>query len=164
MPYNLTMLIRGLTHMEGVLADLAPDINIMEIARAKILENLRSPSHIENEMKKSGKRIFLSLHKAQDIPSDLAGALKEFRNGEARMKLDIHASGQLSQLLYRLLFCFVEGLMIMALLISSSIVCTTDMQPRFLGMPIVAVIGYGLAVLLALHMIVSYYRRGKEEA
>ena len=34
MPHGLTMLARGLTHMEGVLADIAPDINMVEIATA----------------------------------------------------------------------------------------------------------------------------------
>jgi len=32
MPHGLTMLARGLTHMEGVLADIAPEINMVEIA------------------------------------------------------------------------------------------------------------------------------------
>ena len=31
MPHGLTMLARGLTHMEGVLADISPEINMVEI-------------------------------------------------------------------------------------------------------------------------------------
>ena len=34
MPHGLTMLARGLTHIEGVLADISPEINMMEIASA----------------------------------------------------------------------------------------------------------------------------------
>ena len=36
MPHGLTLLARGLTHMEGVLAAIAPDINMAEIAAARI--------------------------------------------------------------------------------------------------------------------------------
>ena len=36
MPHGLTMLARGLTHMEGVLANIAPDINMVEIAKARL--------------------------------------------------------------------------------------------------------------------------------
>ena len=31
MPHGLTMLARGLTHMEGVLASLSPDINMWRL-------------------------------------------------------------------------------------------------------------------------------------
>ena len=40
MPHGLTMLARGLTHMEGVLADLAPEINMVDIAAARMQEIL----------------------------------------------------------------------------------------------------------------------------
>ena len=36
MPHGLTMLARGLTHIEGVLADISPEINMMEIASARV--------------------------------------------------------------------------------------------------------------------------------
>lgn len=36
MPHGLTMLARGLTHMEGVLADIAPEINMIEIASRRM--------------------------------------------------------------------------------------------------------------------------------
>ena len=39
MPHGLTMLARGLTHIEGVLADISPEINMMEIASARVRES-----------------------------------------------------------------------------------------------------------------------------
>ncbi len=160
MPHNLTLLIRGLTHMQGVLADLSPDINMVEIARTKILANLRSTSHIKKEIENSTKSLLLSLRKAQDIPANLSDVLKEIQSGEARVKTELHASDQLSQLLQGLVCSLVEGILIMALVIGASIVCTTEMQPRILGMPVVGAVGYGVAILVAVHMIVRN-RRGK---
>ena len=40
MPHGLTMLARGLTHMEGVLADISPEINMVEIASKHMAGNL----------------------------------------------------------------------------------------------------------------------------
>ena len=40
MPHGLTMLARGLTHMEGVLADISPEINMVQIAAARLKGNL----------------------------------------------------------------------------------------------------------------------------
>lgn len=157
MPHSLTMLVRGLTHMEGVLAELSPDINIVEIARTKIVESFLKPANISKELEDSGKNLLLSLRKGQDIPSSLSDALREFRSGEARMKFDLHATDQFSRLLYNLVYGLVGGLLITALLISASIICTTDIQPRILGMPVIAAIGYGLAILLVVCLIIHYF-------
>ena len=40
MPNGFTMLARGLTQMEGVLADIAPDINMAEIAAARLKQDM----------------------------------------------------------------------------------------------------------------------------
>lgn len=159
MPHNLTLLLRSLTHMQGLLADLSPDINMMEIARTQIMQNLRSPSYIQKELEDSGKKLLLSLRKFPDIPSDLSDSLKTFQSGEARMKMELTPSHSLLSLLYGLVNTLVEGLIIMALLIASSIVCTTDLQPKILGMPVVAFIGFLLAFVLAVHMIVRSVRK-----
>ncbi|MCD8327162.1 MAG: hypothetical protein LUC90_10935 [Lachnospiraceae bacterium] len=159
MPHNLTMLVRGLTHMEGVLADLSPDINMVEIARTRIMEIIRSPENIERELKNSAKTLLLSLHKAQSIPSSLSDVLQEFRRGDADMNFHVQTTDQFTDLLYHLVHTVIKGLLIMALLISSSIICTTDMQPQLFGMPVLAVIGYGLAILLSLNIAFHHVRR-----
>ena len=40
MPHGLTMLARGLTHIEGILADISPDINMIGIAATRIKGDL----------------------------------------------------------------------------------------------------------------------------
>ncbi len=161
MPHNLTLLVRSLTHMQGLLADLSPDINMMEIARVQILQNLRNPSYIRKELENSGKKLLLTLRKAQDIPSDLSDSLKSFQSGEARMKMDMQPSDQLSRLMYGVVYSLVEGLIIVALLIGSSIICTTDIKPQLFDMPVASTIGFALAGLMVIHMIVSNARRKK---
>lgn len=38
MPHSLTMLVRGLTTIEGVIAEIAPDINVVQVAAARMSE------------------------------------------------------------------------------------------------------------------------------
>ncbi|MCD8068040.1 MAG: AarF/UbiB family protein [Lachnospiraceae bacterium] len=159
MPHNLTMLVRGLTHMEGVLADLSPDINMIEIARTRIMESIWSPENIEAELKNSGKSILLSLRKAQSIPSSLSDVLQEFKRGEAGMNFNVQATDSFTRLLYHLVYAAIKGLLIAALFIGSSIICTTDMQPQLLGMPLLAAIGYFTAILLSLSMALNHVRK-----
>ena len=67
MPHGLTMLARGLTHMEGVLADIAPDINMVEIATAHMSGEFFRNFDLKKELKSSGKSIAKSFRKALDI-------------------------------------------------------------------------------------------------
>ena len=60
----------------------------------------------------------------------------------------MHASDDLRALLLSLADKLVTGLVIAALLLGSSILCTTDMQPRLLGVPLLGVIGYAAALAL----------------
>ena len=59
MPHGLTMLARGLTHMEGVLADIAPDINMIEIASRRMAGRYLMNRDWKKELKNTGKPCFV---------------------------------------------------------------------------------------------------------
>lgn len=75
------------------------------------------------------------------------------------MNLDLRASDDLAFLLRRLVRNIVMGLWVMALLISSSIICTTDMSPKILGIPALGAIGYILAFLIVLYVFIKHIFR-----
>jgi ubiquinone biosynthesis protein len=49
------------------------------------------------------------------------------------------------------------GLWVMALLISSSIICTTDMKPQLLGIPALGFFGYVLAFAICLYIFIRHF-------
>lgn len=157
LPHGFTMLARGLTQMEGVLADIAPSINMVEIAAARLKEQMWQNFDWKSEFKNTGKTLYKSAHRAITLPQQLARIIEEYERGQTRINLDMHSSDQLSGLLHRLVRNIVMGLWVMALLISSSIVCTTDMKPRILGIPALGVLGYLFAVIIVLYTIVKHF-------
>ena len=157
LPHGFTMLARGLTQMEGVIADIAPSINMVEIAAARLKEQMWQNFDWKSELKNTGKTLYKSAHRAITLPQQLARILEEYERGQTRINLDMHSSDQLSGLLHRLVRNIVMGLWVMALLISSSIVCTTDMKPRILGIPALGVLGYLFAVIIVLYTIVKHF-------
>lgn len=156
MPHGLTMLARGLTHMEGVLADISPEINMVEIAAARMKGSFLKQTDWKKELKKSGKSIYRSLHKAIDIPSLLADLMQGYLKGQTRFNMDLHVSGDLERLLRRLVRNIVMGLWVMALLISSSIICTTDMQPKIWGIPALGAFGYLMAFGIVMYVFLKH--------
>ncbi len=161
MPHSLTLLVRGLTHIEGVLAELSPDINIVEIAKNQMMSRAFDRDEMEKELKASGRSIAASLRKVLDLPAYLADSVKEFRNGDARMNLDVNVTGETSRLLVRLVQSVIEGLWVAALIIGASIVCTADLEPRVLGIPALAAVGYALAAVTVMWKLIRHARRKK---
>ena len=156
MPHGLTMLARGLTNMEGVLADIAPQINMIEIASRHISESMWKDLDWKKELKHAGKNLYRSMHKAVEVPGLAADALHGLMKGQTRVNLDLHASNDLAQLLRRLVRNVVMGLWVMALLISSSIICTTNMSPKICGIPAIGAIGYLFAFAIVMYVLIKH--------
>ena len=156
MPHGLTMLARGLTHIEGVLADISPEINMMEIASARVRSQMFEEMDWKKELKSGGKTLYRSFRKAIDIPTLLADILQGQMKGQTRVNLDLHAGEDVSNLLRRVTRNIVMGLWVMALLISSSIICTTDMKPKFLGIPALGAFGYFIAVIIVFYVFAKH--------
>mgnify|MGYP000484348246 FL=1 len=156
MPHGLTMLARGLANMEGVLAEISPQINMVEIAAARMKESFLTKEQWKKEIKNDAKRLYRSLHKAMDIPSLAADILQGHMKGQTRVNLDLHTSDELSGLLRRLVRNIVMGLWVMALLISSSIICTTNMQPRLWGIPAIGAFGYLMAFAIVMYVFIKH--------
>ena len=156
MPHGLTMLARGLTHMEGVLANIAPDINMVEIARARLAADFLHNFNFKKELKSTGRSLLKSVRKMIDIPSMTTDLMDEFMKGQTKVNLDLRVSKDLAFLLRRLVRNIVMGLWVMALLISSSIICTTDMTPKFMGIPALGAFGYLMAVVIMIYVFVKH--------
>lgn len=156
MPHGLTMLARGLTHMQGVLADISPEINMAQIATARMKEHVLQNKNWRKELKSGVKSIYRSFHKALDIPTFMSDILQGYLKGQVKFNLDLHASDDLSKLLRRLVRNIVMGLWVMALLISSSIICTTNMQPKMLGIPALGAVGYIMAFCIMMYIFIKH--------
>lgn len=156
MPHGLTMLARGLTHMEGLLADIAPEINMVEIATAHMSGEFFRNLDLKKELKSGGRSIVRSLRKALDIPSMFSDMMNGYLKGQAKVNLDLQVTDDLARLLRRLVRNIVMGLWVMALLISSSIICTTDMTPKILGIPALGALGYMMAVIIVLYVFIRH--------
>ena len=156
MPHGLTMLARGLTHMEGVLADISPEINMVEIAAARIKQMFFQEKSWKKEVKSTERSFYRSLRKSIDIPSLIVDILQGYLKGQTRVNLDLHVSKDLAWLLRRLIRNIVMGLWVVALLISSSIICTTDMTPKICGIPALGAFGYLIAFVIVMYVFIKH--------
>lgn len=157
MPHGLTMLARGLTHMEGDLAEISPDINMAEIASQRIQASYLKSFDWKEALSHSGQDLFHAARDSAKLPSLMSRIMKEYLNGQSRVNLELKTSKNLAWLLRKLVQNIVIGMWVVALLISSSILCLTDMHPKILGMPLLGFLGYSAAGVIVLFLVIRHF-------
>jgi ubiquinone biosynthesis protein len=162
-PHGVTMLARGMTHMEGVLTQISPDINMFEIASTRVSEDYFHNINWKDELFRNARTIYRSSTKGAEIPSLAADALKEYLSGEAKVNIDLVATESLMETVFTAVRNLVIGLCIAALLISSSVLCMTDMKPKILGIPALGALGYAIATAAGTFVLGRYiYNKVKQ--
>ncbi len=156
-PRSMTLLARGLTHMEGVLTKISPDINMVEIAITRIQANPLDPSLLKDELHDYAAILARSVSHGAKIPILLSNILKEYSDGQSRINMSLRADRNTAWLLRKIAQNLVIGMWVMALLISSAILCTTDITPKIIGIPYLAFIGFLIAALIALYLVIRHF-------
>ncbi|MGN0361859.1 MAG: ABC1 kinase family protein [Bilifractor sp.] len=157
MPHGLTMLARGLTHMEGDLAEISPDINMAEIAAARMAQSRMQHLDWKEILQHGGEDLYKATRDVIKIPSLTGRIMKEYLNGQSRVNLELKTSKNLAWLLRKLVQNLVIGLWVSALLISSSILCLTDLRPKVLHMPLLGFLGYAAAGAIVCFVVIRHF-------
>lgn len=156
LPHGVSMLCRGLTHIQGVLAVISPDINMMQIAVNRYTEDLLKNINWKSEFQKQARIVYRSVNKGVEIPGLVTDILKEHLEGQSVVNIDLHSSEDLTNVISAAIRNIVVGLCVAALLIASSVICTTDMTPKILGIPALGFAGYAFAMVVSIFLTVRY--------
>ena len=156
LPHGVSMLCRGLTHIQGVLAVISPDINMMQIAVNRYTEDFLKNINWKSELQKQARTVYCSVNKGAEIPGLVADILKEHLEGQSVINIDLHSSEDLTNVISAAIRNIVVGLCVAALLIASSVICTTDMTPKILGIPALGFAGYAFAMVVSIFLTVRY--------
>lgn len=156
LPHGVSMLCRGLTHVQGVLAAISPDINMMQIAVNRYTEEFLKNVDWKNEIQKQARVLYRSASKGTEIPGLMTDILKEHLEGQSSINIDLHSSAELTNVISSAIRNLMIGLCVAALLIASSVICTTDMSPKVLGIPVLGFAGYAFAMAVSISMTIRY--------
>ena len=156
LPHGVSMLCRGLTHIQGLLAVISPDINMMQIAVNRYTEDFLKNINWKSEFQKQARIVYRSVNKGVEIPGLVTDILKEHLEGQSVVNIDLHSSEDLINVISAAIRNIVVGLCVAALLIASSVICTTDMTPKILGIPALGFAGYAFAMVVSIFLTVRY--------
>ena len=161
MPAEFALLGKSLITIEGIGLELDPDFNLAEIAKpyAKdlILER-KSPQRfilkLLNDLAEFYNLMIL-------IPRQLSKTLKKMEKGVFKLEFQHRGLENLINALDKSTNRLSYSLILAAIIIGSSLIMQTDKGPLFMGFPVIGILGFLIAGILGLGLVIIILRSGK---
>lgn len=153
LPPSFTMLGRGFLTIEGVLSDLSPRISIVDIVSKHVEKQLFSFDTFEAKAKQMFLSSAHSIEALAKLPTQTSNTLDMLDRGELKLNMDMKVSKSILGSIYTVSSRIALALISAGLFIGSSVLCTTTMEPRFLGVPVLGFLGYVGAFVLGVYVI-----------
>lgn len=159
LPASITSVSRGIVTLEGTIAPFIPNDNVVSIINAHIQ---RSKS-VRGELAQAMEDLALSLRSSSKGMLDAARfsgeALKMLTRGQLKMNMEVLGSEAPLSKLAKIINRLTIGIIIAGLFIGSSMLSLSSMEPRLLGVPVLAFFGYLGAAILSVWVILDISRR-----
>ena len=146
MPSGVTMLARGILTLEGVLATIAPQTNLIEIFAYRI-HNV-SEELLKSEFQSLLNNLILSFRAAPSIPKNINNSLRMLLRGQTKLAVEYNfgysATKMIDQTIRRMILTFLIGV----LLLCGTLVAISPLPGWLWGLPLLSVVCFIMAVIL----------------
>lgn len=161
-PPDLTMLFKALVTLEGFGRQLDPDFQIVRHLTPfvkKVILSRYAPGAI---IKRSRRGLHSIVGAVTELPNDISQVLREAARGRLKVNFDLkrldHFGHQIGHSTNRLTMAIIAA----ALIVGSSIVMTVKGGPTLFGLPAFGFLGFFLAFIIGLLLMVAAWRSGKD--
>jgi len=162
-PAHFFLLIRSMVTIEGVIKNLDPDINIIELAKPYFI---RSIAHKYDPVK-IFKKFFNTMYEfgsyMEDFPGDVKSAMRRINTGEIKVDLRHQGIDPLVHTIHRVTKQVVAAVVMAALIVCASITLVNDTGPLWGSTSSWSVIGFILAGILGFR-VRHDFKRGDHDS
>ena len=157
-PSTISMLARGIMTLEGVIAFLNPDINVIDITATHIKNSKNPTSEFIKKMQKAAMELSGSLEKLALIPGFTIDILQMIAKGQVKVNSELQISENAQVFIDRMLSRVILALITVAIIIGSSLIAMVDVQPVIFNLPLFTTIGYIAAGFLTISLFRGKYK------
>jgi ubiquinone biosynthesis protein len=154
----VTMLVRGLATIEGVLEKISPDTNVVKIVGQHVMAQSLDAQHLKLKATELLTASEGSLEALVRLPAQMSSTMDMLNQGQMSVKMDMSLRTEVLSALYTSIGRFSLALISAGLFLGSSILCTTNMEPKILEVPVLGVLGYIGALILGVYVIFLTFR------
>lgn len=153
MTSSVTMLARGFVTIEGVIAQVAPSISVIEIVSKHVIAQQAEPKYVATRLVDVVMHGAGSVEALAKLPTQLSNTLEMVDRGQIKVNGNVDVSARILATAYASVGRLSLALLSAGLFLGSSILCTTSMQPQLLGVPLLGVLGYVGAFVLGAYTV-----------
>ncbi len=163
-PHGFSMFARGVLIMEGVMTRCCPQVNFSEIFAQGLKISMERDFNWLNELSRMKREGYTLVKKSMQLPEQISDILKMTLSGQTKVNLDLTGSQEPLQQLDAMINKMIMAIISAALLLGSSTICTTQMTPQIMEIPVLGVAGYLAAMVLCGKLLWNIIRtdRGKK--
>lgn len=149
MPSGVTMLSRGVMTIEGVLADVCPSVNMMDLLSQRFASDAFKNIDWKKTAALDAKAIYESLQKSLSIPALLSDTLRAAQKGELKIRIEQTPSPEQERAHERRAAGTRYTALICAGFVGSGLMCLSAVKPTLLGVPWIALAGFAATAAVA---------------
>lgn len=161
MPKDITLLVKGMMTLQGVLAKIDKQLTIIDIALPYFEEQMVKNKFNNMDPKELALFLYTSIKSSLELSSK---ALEFINTGLAgRLKLNLKLQNiddglnEINRMVNRLIFAIIVA----GLLVSSSLVINANVGLKIYGVSAIGIVGYLGAGIAGLLLLISIFQSGK---
>ncbi|WP_005033070.1 ABC1 kinase family protein [Holophaga foetida] len=163
LPVDLALLIKAFISLEGMGHELDPDFDMVGEAMPMVEKAMRRRYTPKAVLRRTWKTAGEALTLLAGLPNDLSRLLRAARRGRLEIHIDVTHLRRVGNQLDRAANRITIGIVVAALIIGSSIVMTVPGGPKLFGLPFFGLLGFLIASIGGIWLLISIWRTRKEE-
>lgn len=162
MPATFATIARSIIAFEGTLERLSPETSIVGAINDYMEGHLFDNFDASDALRSSVMRLITTTRDLSDFPSQISELLDGLLQGETRIQVGVRDLERPLRQLDKTIDRMTLGMIIAGLFIGSSLLCTTQMEPLVLQIPLIGFLGYLGALVLSVYVVISGHRSNKK--
>lgn len=161
-PADFFLLIKGVSSMESNVRQLYPEIPLFEYLKPYARRLVMKKMNPFRKLKTLYFTLFEFGELLHDFPGDARKIIQKLKHGSLKVEIEHKGLSELRVSLEEISNRISLSILIAAMIIGSSLIVNAKIPPFVNGIPILGLIGFVVAVLLAIWLIISIVRSGKQ--
>jgi len=157
-PMQYALADKALLEMEGVARALDPDFRPVEATRPFIWKLYFERWRPDAIMRRVAGHVTDGLRFLQELPRRLETVITQLEKGELSLQLKHEGLVPLTRAVQEGASRVTVGLIVAALILGSSMIITTGVEPKVFGLPVLGVVGYLISGIIGLWLVWSILR------
>ncbi|WP_072989824.1 ABC1 kinase family protein [Clostridium cavendishii] len=160
LPKDLVSLIRAMVVLEGVVAQIEPDIEILDVIIPFVKS--KNKAYIKEKIDKDelAFKLYTFTNDTIKLPSKIVDFINTCTRGRLKVQLKVDSLNSYINQLNKMVNRVVFGFIVAAMIVSSSMILNSNVGPKVQGVSIIGITGYVIAAVFGLWLMISIIRSG----